>query len=74
MCGSRIAVPDSADPSLIRRASCYSIITTPARHTVADRRAYLDADPQISGAVRLASWAGFNLSGIDIGNMNERAG
>jgi hypothetical protein len=33
-----------------------------------------DADPQISGAVRLASWAGFNLSGIDIGNMNERAG
>jgi hypothetical protein len=28
-----------------------------------------DADPQITGALRLASWAGLNLTAVDIGNL-----
>jgi hypothetical protein len=28
-----------------------------------------DADPQVTGAVRLASWIGLKLSAVDIGNM-----
>ena len=28
-----------------------------------------DADPQVTGAVRLASWAGLNLTAIDVGNL-----
>jgi hypothetical protein len=28
-----------------------------------------DADPQISGALRLATWAGLNLTAVDVGNL-----
>jgi hypothetical protein len=28
-----------------------------------------DADPQVPGAVRLASWAGLSLTVVDIGNL-----
>ena len=28
-----------------------------------------DADPQVAGAVRLASWAGLNLTAVDVGNL-----
>jgi hypothetical protein len=28
-----------------------------------------DADPQVTGAVRLATWAGINLTAVDVGNV-----
>jgi Tfp pilus assembly protein FimV len=28
-----------------------------------------EADPQVAGAVRLASWAGLNLTATDVGNL-----
>ena len=28
-----------------------------------------DADPQVTGAVRLASWAGLKLTAVDLGNL-----
>jgi hypothetical protein len=38
-------------------------VPVPAAPTIAE------ADPQVAGAVRLASWAGLNLTGTDVGNL-----